>query len=510
MQDRLRNLSVGNAAAAGEAVFESRLNNEAYPRFRLLANGTITTGPGSVAPTSPLRTVKVGAGDNWQAVQDDINARGDEGGGVVELPAGLVSSSQPLTMRSYVTLRGQGQSASTLSIASGGANNALIFGSDVTHPHFEKLTLDGPGVGSGSATGIKLVHSALNNVSHAAFEHVRLTDIAGDGISIQDAILSDFEDTRIVNAGGHGFNIAIGTSLTFESCYVGNASLGGYHLDTATYCALIACASENNGINYDLVASSNIDLLACGAETSKDTSAAYPGTHYKQAGGTQVQYIGCYARDFGTGQTDPNYFIHVTSGGATFTGFRGVGSPNGPVTSRYLIATGADVVFRGVSFSGTGTAGTGTLRVEETYGSTTTLALSRADTSSFGGLTLRTGSVDEWSWQMRNDGTQDLYLRDNANGVTALRAKQQASSGLLAVGAVGAPTSTLDVQGSIAFKRTSAADADYTVLATDNIIGFPTLTASRVVTLPTAASVAGRLYTVKDESGSAAAGARSP
>jgi hypothetical protein len=44
------------------------------------------------------------------------------------------------------------------------------------------------------------------------------------------------------------------------------------------------------------------------------------------------------------------------------------------------------------------------------------------------------------------------------------------------------------------------------VLATDNIIGFPTLTASRVVTLPTAASVAGRLYTVKDESGSAAAG----
>jgi hypothetical protein len=514
MQDRLRNLSVGNAAAAGEAVFESRLNNEAYPRFRLLANGTVMTGPGSVAPTSraggTFAVETFGArsdavSDDTAAVQAAIDAANAAGGGVVQLPAGTTLCTSGLTMRSYVTLRGQGQFATVLKIT-GAANGALIYGSDATHPRFERLTITGPGIAASAAGGIRLLHSVLGNVPHFAFEHVRITDIPGDAVYIQDAILGLLSDCRIVNAAGHGFNIAIGTSLTFQSCYVGAAAQGGYHLDTATYCALIACASENNGINYDLVASSNIDLLACGAETSKDTSAAYPGTHYKQAGGTQVTYLGCYARDFNAGQTDPNYFIHVTSGQATFIGFRGVGTPNGPVTSRYLIATGADVVFRGVSFSGTGTAGTGTLRVEETYGSTTTLALSRADTSSFGGLTLRTGSVDEWSWQMRNDGTQDLYLRDNANGVTALRAKQQASSGLLAVGAVGAPTSTLDVQGSIAFKRTSAADADYTVLATDNIIGFPTLTASRVVTLPTAASVAGRMYTVKDESGSAAAG----
>jgi hypothetical protein len=142
MQDRLRNLSVGNAAAAGEAVFESRLNNEAYPRFRLLANGTITTGPGSAAPTSraggTFAVETFGArsdavSDDTAAVQAAIDAANAAGGGVVQLPAGTTLCTSGLTMRSYVTLRGQGQFATVLKIT-GAANGALIYGSDATHP----------------------------------------------------------------------------------------------------------------------------------------------------------------------------------------------------------------------------------------------------------------------------------------------------------------------------------------------------------------------------------------
>lgn len=54
--------------------------------------------------------------------------------------------------------------------------------------------------------------------------------------------------------------------------------------------------------------------------------------------------------------------------------------------------------------------------------------------------------------------------------------------------------------------RRGISDADYTVVATDSIIAFTTLTAARTVTLPAAISNTGRIVVIKDESGSCSSG----
>jgi len=67
------------------------------------------------------------------------------------------------------------------------------------------------------------------------------------------------------------------------------------------------------------------------------------------------------------------------------------------------------------------------------------------------------------------------------------------------------PAVTLDLS-EIKAKLTSVADANYTALTTDYIIRYTSLTVTRTVTLPTAASAtAGRIYIIKDGSGSATA-----
>jgi hypothetical protein len=54
-----------------------------------------------------------------------------------------------------------------------------------------------------------------------------------------------------------------------------------------------------------------------------------------------------------------------------------------------------------------------------------------------------------------------------------------------------------------AIKRTTVSDAAYSVLTTDYLIAYTTLTAARTVTLPTAVGVTGQEYIIKDESGNA-------
>lgn len=52
-------------------------------------------------------------------------------------------------------------------------------------------------------------------------------------------------------------------------------------------------------------------------------------------------------------------------------------------------------------------------------------------------------------------------------------------------------------------KRTTVADLAYTVLTTDRLIAYTSLTAARTVTLPAASTMSSRLITIKDEAGTA-------
>lgn len=57
--------------------------------------------------------------------------------------------------------------------------------------------------------------------------------------------------------------------------------------------------------------------------------------------------------------------------------------------------------------------------------------------------------------------------------------------------------------GGVRIKRTTVADIAYSILATDNIVAYTTLTAGRTTTLPSASAVSGQIITVKDETGNA-------
>jgi hypothetical protein len=65
------------------------------------------------------------------------------------------------------------------------------------------------------------------------------------------------------------------------------------------------------------------------------------------------------------------------------------------------------------------------------------------------------------------------------------------------------PNSLLPISGSVSIKRTTVADANYTILSTDYLIVYTSLTTGRTVTLPTAVSITGREYIIKDEAGTA-------
>jgi hypothetical protein len=124
-----------------------------------------------------------------------------------------------------------------------------------------------------------------------------------------------------------------------------------------------------------------------------------------------------------------------------------------------------------------------------------------------------TGSSTNPNFLIKGKGTGIFALRpgaDSANGVRIQNASGGAnvlvadtSNTRIAIGGT-TPTSTLDVRGSLGLNRTGVADTAYSILGTDCIIAYTSLTAGRTATLPTAASVTGRTYLVKDETGTAA------
>lgn len=66
------------------------------------------------------------------------------------------------------------------------------------------------------------------------------------------------------------------------------------------------------------------------------------------------------------------------------------------------------------------------------------------------------------------------------------------------------PNERLDVAGSIGVQRTGTSASSYTALATDYYIGVTGTGANQTINLPTAASITGRVYIIKDEAGDAA------
>lgn len=106
-----------------------------------------------------------------------------------------------------------------------------------------------------------------------------------------------------------------------------------------------------------------------------------------------------------------------------------------------------------------------------------------------------------------NENGLDSDTRIESDGNTHAFFLEANHALLGATGAIGLFTSTplsgFDPQTSLGVKRTTVADADYTVLDTDYLVAYTSIAAARTVNLPTAVGRAGRMVEVKDESGSA-------
>jgi hypothetical protein len=128
------------------------------------------------------------------------------------------------------------------------------------------------------------------------------------------------------------------------------------------------------------------------------------------------------------------------------------------------------------------------LEVGSSASGTVGVRIFRGATSNFASLLFATASVDRWAIQMLNDSTQDLHIRDAANGRDLIQ--------------LGAFTGTVTVPNGFARGRTPVNDTDYTLVTTDSKVCFTALSAARTITLSSASAVPGQEVIVKDESGS--------
>jgi hypothetical protein len=122
-------------------------------------------------------------------------------------------------------------------------------------------------------------------------------------------------------------------------------------------------------------------------------------------------------------------------------------------------------------------------------GSTVSSRLNRGTTAQFASFIWDTAGSDQWSLQMRNDSTNDLHFRDNINGRTHIHLLQSSGITQLAAGLA----TTLVTKAT----NYTATNQDHNILvdATSGVV---------TITLPTAVTLAGQEFLIKDWKGQAA------
>lgn len=136
-------------------------------------------------------------------------------------------------------------------------------------------------------------------------------------------------------------------------------------------------------------------------------------------------------------------YPNVDNGNTTLALRLGTTSAAGLILS--ALGTTEVEIAENLTVSGTNLTHTGT-----TFGvdssSLATIYADRSATNQFGSFVLRTAGTDIWSFQMRNDSTNNAVIRDNANGRNLLTFMQ--SSGFVGVSS-STPMAQLSVGGSI-------------------------------------------------------------
>lgn len=220
-----------------------------------------------------------GSGDDTAAVQAAIDAL-PRTGGTVYLSGGTYRLTRPVRLRDKVTLRGAGDGATVL--AQNDADADALTGTAVERITIEDLWLTGGGSGSGS--GLTLRRGGNDAVPYASLRRLTAENFGGDGIAIENGIVSVLDRVVAVGNGRYGINLygqpggAAGTSCALTACY-GNANgQAGIRLAKMVYCALTACAGDHNPVAYLIEDCQGITLSSCGAEDNATGLAVTAGS----------------------------------------------------------------------------------------------------------------------------------------------------------------------------------------------------------------------------------------
>ncbi len=165
-------------------------------------------------------------------------------------------------------------------------------------------------------------------------------------------------------------------------------------------------------------------------------------------------------------------------------------SANGPDTN-------IDMQF---NLQGSGEAqirGTGGLNIHSPASGSGSTAMARF---SAGDETKKTGGIS----LVRSDPSTSSLMAFNILSAGSLTASTSAAAPLYIQGRPDSTGSWIGYNAGMLFKRRAISDAAATVVKSDYIIAYTSLTAARSVNLPTAAGSIGRTYIIKDETGSAA------
>lgn len=273
-------------------------------------------GGGYSVTDSPFNATGNGTTDDTAAVQAAVNAAHAVGGAVVFFPAGTYRITSALTLYSYVRLVGASMKTTTIRQISTTANG--VFGHELEGAGIEELTILGPGSGSGQGVFFDRATSPAVGINYRInMRRVMVDSFGGDGLHVQQCIVSSFDTVEVRQCGGHGFDFhgvsggAAGTSVNFKACYSNANSLAGYRISTMTYCSLDACATDSCGVGYLVDNSGGIVLNGCGAEALVNTSPTYPGD--------AIQINVCSGVVVNTG-----FLYDVVRHGVLVTGSRGV------------------------------------------------------------------------------------------------------------------------------------------------------------------------------------------
>lgn len=197
-----------------------------------------------------------GVADDTAAIQAALNAA--LAGSAVYMPTGTYVTSSPLTIPSYVTLRGavrqgmygQNTQASLLKVSSGFSGTAAILidgtSSAKSGQAIESLSLSGISLVSGSTAGI----TVLNNAQNVTISDVTVAKFPGAGVAFQFTSGSTFPTggvlTRVTSwqNTGYGFDLYL-TDAQFDRCMAFQNHSHGWRILRGTNNVWSLCRAEH-------------------------------------------------------------------------------------------------------------------------------------------------------------------------------------------------------------------------------------------------------------------------